>query len=1403
MRKHRSQRKPLLVMLSAILLISLLSSGFLLNINRGTASAADSLFYDFIAQASDASWSSGAGSLPFPGDDEDSRGFALYRYKCQLEDGSIGAEVLETHPEWESNGWIMGRYPQLTVPANAELKISVGFISGATGSDGVTFEVQFEEGQTIQTILTRGASYDGQLDTVTQSLSSLAGRTGYFRLYVSAGQSSGQDWAVWVEAEIEITTPSELPDLTIAEIICDQDKSRLGYVLKNSGKATASAGHSTVLYVDDEAVAEDIVELELAPGESHESWFDKYIWLEGYSLEATVCADSYDSIAESDEQNNCLSGECLYAATPPPTQCPEECQCLTKEEGYANGLEFCLDDNGSPIVCGVIDAEQEIYSYCFQAKEEEPAPAKPVYPNRDVDGDDQVTDDDVAIIAAHYGGETGTSHVPWDINDDGVVDYKDLAIVGAHFGRSITEEKLEDAGITTPQQLLDEVGSASDFQELILRTDIDLERLLQATLQAELKNAIPTIDESGIHLLEGLNIGSLIGLQSLPVDDADLMNMVYHEIRLEWIASGAKERGEPLPTMDDFTDWVGKAQGIEPILDISEGVINFPDGSSLPLEDEGADEGSLETLPDSLDFGLSTPMEFTTEVFSGDYPGIGDESLEEEGLYDIPPPSTPELCPQISGYIFGFPYDVESLKIQAERIEMRVQFNYLTGELRGIMPTVVEGMMIDVQQVTGLHGSLVTFYNTGCITPGEWKLTPIFYAEEAETVIWRGDWSPYYQEVEVISGLDVPIEVDFTFIPIETIPPTISITHTPAEPSGIDLVTFTVTIEDDHMLQKIEVYEWGRYPDSTQTEPELVASYFWDSPSFPRSKTYRFERGPYPAGEPSEIHFEVAAWDYAGNPQAKADVFRVSQFEVPAVTLLGFIEPTSILSYYIGSITEVISSKDSDSGLGELHPSFNIELVGADGGLYQEFRQDYPYYKHVEADASEGSPYCSPWVPVLAVEQPELDACSGYSLHAHLYESDSAWERVIRAVFGFFEWLIDVIWDAICCVFGDMEDCASLICNIFMPANNVVQALMDSEDDYIGSAHFITTTEANFGLSDNPASDFYTIVGTPDADDSDWIGTTAEGVIEDFCQGTPDTTLTQGQSTISERGDNWVEATYHPEVFTTQPVGEVKVKFVGATVISDRDGILRGEGDIYARTLVGVIGGASTRFNDHSIDGDDLRQLPYSAADTYKFDCGEVSSGDSFTKDKIIFDHRFSDPNIAMLYVQIGLWDDDGSGMPDNEIGVLSIPWPATSIFDMIEHPDEAAARYGAGITVTIVHPVEIYGGGIEYVEGMPEDPSDEYYYVITDTREVYTRMCRRDDGSVCGYPGARITYQIWINPTATPTAGGGESPGGGGTDTEGTGESPGGGGTDTGGTGESPGGGGTDTGDSGDSPTG
>lgn len=327
--KHQSRRKAFIASVIAILLLCLLSISLPFSTHNGIASAADSVFYDFITEAPNASWSSGAGSLPFPGSDSDSRGFALYRDNWQFEDNSTWARALETHPQWVSNGWIMGVYPQMIVPSNAKLKITVGFFKGATVSDGVTFEVKFEEflGLTvapkIYSILSHGATYDGKLDSIVEELSSLEGKTGNFILYANAGQSSGQDWAAWAEAKIE--APSELPDLIVSKIECGPGN-KLSVTIKNIGSGALPGGWEAVAetYFDNEE--KGFFDL-TSPTSTTSGGIEKaggsstYIlaWDITAPVTVRVIADSTNDITESNEQNNSKEEEVV----PPVVKLPD------------------------------------------------------------------------------------------------------------------------------------------------------------------------------------------------------------------------------------------------------------------------------------------------------------------------------------------------------------------------------------------------------------------------------------------------------------------------------------------------------------------------------------------------------------------------------------------------------------------------------------------------------------------------------------------------------------------------------------------------------------------------------------------------------------------------------------------------------------------------------------------------------------------------------------------------------------------------------------------------------------------------------------------------------------------------------------------------------------------------
>jgi len=163
--------------------------------------------YDFVQKASDAKWGrslANLGELPWNGPDNDSRGFARHLANAVLENGKTFALVLETHPEWKKNGVIYAVYSNVAVPANAKFTATVGFLKGATATDGATFEVHVFDQSTgaIRLIASKAARADGVLDELSADLGPYAGKTVTFRLQVAAGESATQDWAVWASAAV-------------------------------------------------------------------------------------------------------------------------------------------------------------------------------------------------------------------------------------------------------------------------------------------------------------------------------------------------------------------------------------------------------------------------------------------------------------------------------------------------------------------------------------------------------------------------------------------------------------------------------------------------------------------------------------------------------------------------------------------------------------------------------------------------------------------------------------------------------------------------------------------------------------------------------------------------------------------------------------------------------------------------------------------------------------------------------------------------------------------------------------------------------------------------------------------------------------------------------------------------
>jgi len=171
------------------------------------------VMFDFIARADDAAWGSGVTPIDFagpgdvilsyPGSNSDTDGFVMLQDGVILEDGGSSGKVLETHPKWVSDGYIVGRFPEYKVGAGDHITGRLGFLANSDGSCGVgdaTFKIYYTKGNDLGTLTQLGSwdeSCDGAMTSINIDFPTLKGQTVRFYLLVLAKSSASQDWAVW------------------------------------------------------------------------------------------------------------------------------------------------------------------------------------------------------------------------------------------------------------------------------------------------------------------------------------------------------------------------------------------------------------------------------------------------------------------------------------------------------------------------------------------------------------------------------------------------------------------------------------------------------------------------------------------------------------------------------------------------------------------------------------------------------------------------------------------------------------------------------------------------------------------------------------------------------------------------------------------------------------------------------------------------------------------------------------------------------------------------------------------------------------------------------------------------------------------------------------------------------
>jgi len=166
-------------------------------------STASNVGYDFAANACQAAWSTGDGSLPCPGTDGSASGFVLKVTNPQLEDGTTSNGTgLITFPENVYNGEIQGVYPAFLVQSGDHFQSIVNCAYGATSLFG-DLQARLSDWQRpVYTFWSFREKYEGLYYQANIDLSPLAGQNVKFILTVLAFGPANGDRALWANPAI-------------------------------------------------------------------------------------------------------------------------------------------------------------------------------------------------------------------------------------------------------------------------------------------------------------------------------------------------------------------------------------------------------------------------------------------------------------------------------------------------------------------------------------------------------------------------------------------------------------------------------------------------------------------------------------------------------------------------------------------------------------------------------------------------------------------------------------------------------------------------------------------------------------------------------------------------------------------------------------------------------------------------------------------------------------------------------------------------------------------------------------------------------------------------------------------------------------------------------------------------
>jgi hypothetical protein len=164
----------------------------------------DKYVYDFALNYCNATWTSGAGNLPCPGEAGDEDGFVNLLDNPIIEIDRLENEpALWTVPQRTNDGFIRGVYPEIKIEAGNHFKTVVGCLNDSKKCD-LLFRINYRVGDgEIQTLREIREVYDGKITNVDIDLSTLDGQNVKFILEVNANGAPDGDNGFWLLPRID------------------------------------------------------------------------------------------------------------------------------------------------------------------------------------------------------------------------------------------------------------------------------------------------------------------------------------------------------------------------------------------------------------------------------------------------------------------------------------------------------------------------------------------------------------------------------------------------------------------------------------------------------------------------------------------------------------------------------------------------------------------------------------------------------------------------------------------------------------------------------------------------------------------------------------------------------------------------------------------------------------------------------------------------------------------------------------------------------------------------------------------------------------------------------------------------------------------------------------------------